>query len=208
MAKNKPTSIHLFLLVIVAIVFIWSLIKPVSYLSLALETVPVVIAMGFVLATYNKFRLTTLSYVIIAILLILVFIGGHYTFSKVPLFDWIKDVFNLKRNNYDRFGHLLKGLLAIVVREVLLRKTGLTKGIWLGSISVSIVLSIAAIYEILEWVAYIIGGGGKISKSFLGTQGDMWDAQWDMSLALIGSVVTLLLFSKLHNKLLKKERLE
>lgn len=196
--------IHLFLLLVVTAVFIWSVIKPAGYLTWAAEVLPAIVGLIIVIATYNKFRLTTLSYIIIAILTIIMFVGGHYTYSKVPLFNWIKDNFNLNRNHYDRFGHLLKGLFAIVIREILLRKTTLTKGPWLVAIITSISLAIAALYEIIEWLGVKITKGRKVSKEFLGMQGDLWDAQWDMSLALIGSLLALLILSKLHNRLLKK----
>ena len=133
------------------------------------------------------------------------FVGGHYIYSKVPLFDWIKDTYDLKRNHYDRFGHLLKGLFAIVLREILLRKTPLTKGSWLVNIVLSMSLAIAALYEIIEWLVFKISKGGEASKNFLEIQGDIWDTQWDMLCCLIGLIVALLIFSKLHNKLLKKE---
>lgn len=122
----------------------------------------------------------------------------------MPLFNWIKEEFNLHRNNYDRFGHFLKGLLAIVIREILIRKTPLTKGAWLSFISISILLAIAAFYEIIEWLSTRISKGSKGAKDFLGMQGDRWDAQWDMSLALLGSIITLLLLTKLHDKYLKR----
>jgi putative membrane protein len=198
-------KIHLFLLLVVTAVFIWSAIKPASYLTWLLEVSPAVAGLIIVIAMYNKFRFTTLSYVIIAILAISMFIGGHYIYSKVPLFDWIKDTYDLKRNHYDRFGHLLKGLFAIVLREILLRKTPLTKGPWLFTIVISISLAIAALYEIIEWLVSKISKGGEASKDFLGIQGDIWDTQWDMLCCLIGSIVALLIFSKLHNRLLKKE---
>ncbi|MBD3108208.1 DUF2238 domain-containing protein [Bacillus sp. AGMB 02131] len=197
--------IHLILLIIVIGVFIWSVIKPTSYLDWIAEVSPAVVVLIIVTATYHKFRFTTLSYCIIALLSILTFIGGHYTYSEVPIFNWIKEEFDLKRNNYDRFGHLLKGLSAIVIREVLLRFTPLTKGAWLSGITISIVLAIAALYEIVEWLSTKIAKGGKTSKDFLGMQGDQWDAQWDMSLAFVGSILALIIFVKLHNKLLQKK---
>jgi putative membrane protein len=198
-------KVHLFLLLVVTAVFIWSAIKPASYLTWLLEVAPAVVGLIIVVAMYNKFRFTTLSYVIIAILAISMFIGGHYIYSKVPLFDWIKDAYDLKRNHYDRFGHLLKGLFAIILREILLRKTPLTKGPWLFTIVISMSLAIAALYEIIEWLVSKISKGGEASKDFLGIQGDIWDTQWDMLCSLIGSIVALLIFSKLHNRLLKKE---
>lgn len=196
--------IHLFLLLVVTAVFIWSVIKPARYSTWAAEAIPAVLGLIIIIATYNKFRFTTLSYIIITILAIIMFVGGHYTYSKVPFFNWIKDVFDLNRNHYDRFGHLIKGLFTIVIREILLRKTQLTNGFWLVTISISISLAIAALYEIIEWIAFKITKGGTAAKDFLGTQGDVWDAQWDMSLALVGSILALLTLSTLHNGLLKK----
>ncbi|NUK29520.1 DUF2238 domain-containing protein [Parageobacillus sp. VR-IP] len=205
MRNGGSRKIHLFLLLVVTAVFIWSAIKPASYLSWLLEVSPAVVGLIIVIAAYNKFRFTTLSYVIITILAIIMFVGGHYIYSKVPLFNWIKDAYDLKRNHYDRFGHLLKGLFAIVLREILLRKTPLTKGPWLVTIVLSMSLAIAALYEIIEWLVSKISNGGEAAKNFLGIQGDIWDTQWDMLCSLIGSIVALLIFSKLHNRLLKKE---
>ncbi|MBA2875848.1 putative membrane protein [Anoxybacillus caldiproteolyticus] len=205
MRTDGNIRIHLFLLLVVIAVFIWSAIKPASYLTWLLEVSPAVVGLIIIIAAYNKFRFTTLSYVIIAILAIIMFVGGHYIYSKVPLFNWIKDAFDLKRNHYDRFGHLLKGLFVIVLREILLRKTPLTKGPWLFAIVVSMSLAIAALYEIIEWLVSKISKGGEASKDFLGIQGDIWDTQWDMLCCLIGSVIALFVFSKLHDRLLKKE---
>ncbi|UQD52032.1 DUF2238 domain-containing protein [Bacillus methanolicus] len=204
MGKEKYKAIHIFLLLAVIGVFIWSAIKPAGYLTWIMEVLPAVVVLIIVISTYNKFRLTTLSYVIIAILSILMFVGGHYTYAKVPLFNWIKDHFDFKRNHYDRFGHFLKGLIAIVIREILLRKTPLTNGPWLIGIILSISLAIGALYEIIEWLVSKISHGGKAAKDFLGTQGDIWDTQWDMLLTFIGSILALVIFSKLHDKLIKK----
>ncbi|MCL1697200.1 MULTISPECIES: DUF2238 domain-containing protein [unclassified Lysinibacillus] len=204
MDKNKHRKIHVILLFIVLIIFIWSVIKPASYLDWLAEVSPAVVAIIIVVAIYNKFRFTTFSYIIIAILSILTFIGGHYTYSEVPLFNWIKEEFHLKRNDYDRFGHFLKGLMAIVIREILIRKTPLVKGAWLTGITISIMLAIAALYEIIEWLSTKFSKGSNVAKDFLGMQGDRWDAQWDMLSAFLGTILTLLLFTKLHDKLLKK----
>ncbi|EJR74367.1 hypothetical protein IK7_05593 [Bacillus cereus VD156] len=113
MIRDKSKMIHLFLLLIVTTVFIWSVIKPARYSTWAAEAIPAVLGLIFIIAIYNKFRFTTLSYIIIAILAIIMFIGGHYTYSKVPLFNWIKDAFDLNRNHYDRFGHLIKVFLQL-----------------------------------------------------------------------------------------------
>lgn len=204
MSKDNHRKIHVILLLIVLIIFVWSVIKPVSYLDWLAEVSPAVVAIIIVVAIYNKFRFTTFSYFIIALLSILTFIGGHYTYSEVPLFNWIKEEFHLKRNDYDRFGHFLKGLMAIVIREILIRKTPLVKGAWLTGISISILLAIAALYEIIEWLSTKISKGSEGAKDFVGMQGDRWDAQWDMLWAFLGTILALLLFTKLHDKLLKK----
>lgn len=205
MSKNAGIKIHFILLLIVLAVFIWSAIKPVGYRIWTLEVLPAVIGLLVVITIYKKFQLTTLSYLIIAILSIFTFIGGHYTYSEVPFFDWIKDDFDFKRNHYDRFGHFLKGLLIIVIREILVRTSPLSKGKWLIFLSLSVSLAIAALYEIIEWLVSVITHGGKASKDFLGTQGDIWDSQWDMSLTFAGSIIALILLSSLHNKYLLKK---
>lgn len=204
MVLDKEAKLHFSLLVVVIVVFIWSVIKPAVFWTWVAEASPSVVVLIIIIFTYKKFRLTSLSYWIIAILSILTFIGGHYTYAEVPLFNWIKDEFNLQRNHYDRFGHFLKGLSAIVVREILIRNTPLTKGSWLFAISTSIVLAIAALYEIVEWLSTKLHFAKKASEDFLGMQGDEWDAQWDMSFALIGAILALLIFSKLHNRQLEK----
>jgi putative membrane protein len=185
-------------------VFIWSVIKPTEFLTWVAESSPAIVVLFILIATYRKFRLTTLSYTIIAVLSILTFIGGHYTYSEVPLFNWLQDTYDLKRNHYDRFGHFLKGLSAIVVMEILIRKTVLKRDAWLKGITISIVLAIAALYEIVEWLSTKLPYAQKEKEDFLGMQGDKWDAQWDMFLALVGSILALIIFSRLLNKQLKK----
>lgn len=200
---REYAKLHLFFFFVVLAVLIWSAIKPASYLTWALEVSPAVVGLIIVIATYRRFQLTTLSYAIIMVLAISMFIGGHYIYSKVPLFDWMKETFHWQRNHYDRFGHLIKGLFAIVLRELLVRKTMLTKDGWLITIVLSMSLAIAALYEIIEWLVGAAAKQIKAVKDFLGTQGDPWDTQWDMLFCFIGSVITLLIFSKLHDKLLK-----
>lgn len=198
------SKIHISLFVIVLVVLIWSAIKPFDYIDWIAEVSPGVIAIVLLVITYRKFRFTTLSYFIIAFLCILTFIGGHFTYSEVPLFNWVKDEFDLKRNNYDRMGHFFKGFAAIVVRELFIRLSPLTKGAWLFVCTTSIILSIAALYEIIEWLSTKLTKGSKAAKDFLGMQGDKWDAQWDMSLALAGCLLALLILSKWHDRILKK----
>jgi putative membrane protein len=203
-SRKKGSSIHFFLLFVVMLVLIWSLIKPdEDYMVLLMEVLPSVLVLVFLISRYNQFRLTTVSYVIITLLVILTFIGGHYSYSKVPLFTWIKDYFDLQRNHYDRFGHFLKGLMVIVIIEILVRKTALSKSKTTNFIALCITLAIGAFYEIIEWLSTKIGKEGKATKDFLGMQGDMWDAQWDMSLLLVGSILSLI-FTKILYKGLGK----
>jgi putative membrane protein len=203
--RKKKNSVHFFLLFIVLVVLIWSLIKPgEGYMVWLMEVLPSIIVIIFLISIYNKFRLTTLSYVIITLLVLLTFIGGHYSYSKVPFFNWIRDYFDLQRNHYDRFGHLLKGLMVIVVIEVLLRKTTLLKSKTTNFIALCITLAIGAFYEIIEWASTTISKGGKATKDFLGMQGDIWDAQWDLFLLLLGSILAVLFFTRLLYKTVEK----
>ena len=206
MSRKKASSIHFFLLFVVMLILIWSLIKPEEgYRVWLMEVSPSVLVLIFLISRYNHFRLTTVSYVIISLLVILTFIGGHYSYSKVPLFTWIKDYFDLKRNHYDRFGHFLKGLMVIVIIEILLRKTVLLKSKTTNFIALCITLSIGALYEIIEWASTKIGKEGRATKDFLGMQGDIWDSQKDMTLLLVGSILSLF-FTKILYKGLEKPR--
>jgi putative membrane protein len=196
-SRKRRNSKHFFLLFIILVVLIWSLIKPVEgYMVWLMEVLPSIVLLIFLISIYNKFRLSTLSYVIITLLVLLTFIGGHYSYSKVPLFNWIRDYFDLQRNHYDRFGHFLKGLMVIVIIEVLLKKTTLLKSNTTKFIALCITLAIGAFYEIIEWASTTIAKGGKATKDFLGMQGDIWDAQWDMFLLLVGSILAILIFTK------------
>ncbi|WP_394190858.1 DUF2238 domain-containing protein [Paenisporosarcina quisquiliarum] len=204
MKTDSKFKVHFSLLLLVIAVLIWSVIKPTEFLTWVAESSPSIVVLIILIAIYRKFRLTTLSYTIIAVLSILTFIGGHYTYSEVPLFNWLQDTYDLTRNHYDRFGHFLKGLSAIVVMEILIRKTLLKRDAWLSGITISIILAIAALYEIVEWLSTKLPYAQKEKEDFLGMQGDKWDAQWDMFLALVGSILALFIFSRLLNKQLKK----
>ena len=192
MIKIKP--IHIFLLLIVIFFLIWSGINPNERRTWFLEIGPTTLVLLLLIFTYKKFQFSTTSYVIFTILIVLTYIGGHYTYDDVPLFEWIKKAFNLSRNHYDRFGHFMKGLLVVPMMEFLLRKGWIKKGWLLNLIVVSFALSIAALYEIAEWISAMIIG--KSAREFLGTQGDVWDSEWDMALAFLGALLSLLIFRK------------
>lgn len=199
--KNRTSLTALALSVLV--VFIWSAIRPHDYFTWILEVFPAIIGIGVLVATYRRFRFTTLVYVLIAAHAIILMIGGHYTYAEVPLFNWIRDAFALGRNHYDRLGHFAQGFVpAMIAREVLLRRSPLKRGGWLSVIVVSICLAVSALYELLEWgVSEATGSAGD---AFLGTQGDVFDTQKDMAMALIGAITSMLLLARLHDRQLKK----
>jgi len=184
-------------------VLTWSGIHPRRPLTWFLEVVPALIGGAVLVMTYRRFPLTSLIYILFLFHAVILMIGGHYTYARMPLFNYIRDIFELSRNHYDRVGHFVQGFVpAIITREVLLRTSPLKKGKWLFFIVVCICLSISAMYELLEWQYAVIKGGAS-AKEFLGSQGDIWDAQNDMAMALIGSIIALVTLSKYHDKLLK-----
>lgn len=194
---------HRVLLGLFIVLFTWSAIAPFDYFIWALEVFPAVVGLVVILASYEKFRLTDLAYTMILLHCIILMIGGHYTYAEMPLFDWLQDQFDLARNYYDRVGHIAQGFFpAIVAREVLLRLSPLEAGKWLFFIVTCICLAISAMYELLEW--WIAVATGEAADAFLATQGDVWDTQWDMFLALLGAITALLLLSKAHDRAIKK----
>lgn len=197
--SNKPTSMHIGLLTLSIIVLVLSFIKPKSYRIWFLEAFPVVLGVLILVYTYKKFRFTNLVYVLILIQIIIILIGAHYTYNDVPLFNRIKEVFGLSRNHYDRLAHVTQGIIpAFIIRELLIRKLKLKRGVILSVLVVSICLSMSAFYELVEWEGALIAR--NLSDDFLGFQGDKWDTQWDMLYALIGAIITVSIFSKVHDK--------
>lgn len=151
-------------------------------------------------ATYRRYPLTPLLYRLLFLHALILVIGGHYTYARVPLGFTLRDWFGWERNPYDRIGHLAQGFVpAMLARELLVRQTPLRSGGWLWFCVVSISLAFSACYEILEWWA-ALATGEETSTQFLGTQGDIWDTQWDMFLALVGAIAALLLLSRQHQK--------
>jgi len=191
---------HLWFLAIFVPVLIWSFVFPKDQFTWFLEVLPVFIALFIMAVTYKKFPLTPLLYTLILIHMIILMVGGHYTYAEVPLFDWIKEVFDHSRNNYDKVGHFAQGFIpAILAREILIRKH-IVQGtkIWLNYIILSIILAFSAFYELIEW--WVALAVGEDAEAFLGTQGYIWDTQSDMGYALFGGVMALLLLTKLHDK--------
>lgn len=191
-------KLPLALLFVTLAVFIWSAINPYDRLTWWMEVAPVLIAAPLLLITYKKFRLTDLLYALVFIHAVILMVGGHYTYARVPLMEFLGE----GRNNYDKIGHFAQGFIpAIVIRELLLRTSPLKSGKWLCAIIVFSCLGIAALYELIEFAAAIIYNTG--ADEFLGSQGDVWDTQKDMLWCGIGAIVALLTLSKLHDRFMR-----
>src|SRR6266404_143834 len=201
---TRPTP-HIALLGSFLVILVWSVIQPQDVFTWFLETFPAMIGLVVLLATYRRFELTMLVYVLIWVHAIILLIGGHYTYAEVPLFNWIRDAFHLSRNHYDRVGHFAQGFVpAMIAREFLLRRSPLQRGTLLVYIIVSICLAISAAYELFEFAVSVLTGSA--GDAFLGTQGDIWDTQKDMSMALIGAIAALVTLRRWHDRQLARDR--
>lgn len=186
------------MLAAVFVCIVVSAISPHDWITWWLEAAPVLIGIPILLATYRQHRLTPLLYRLIFLHMLVLLLGAHYTYARVPLGFWLQDLFDFSRNHYDRIGHLMQGFMpAILSREILLRTGAVRRGGWLFFIAVSICLAFSAFYEMLEWWSALLSDA---TEDFLGSQGDIWDAQWDMFLALIGALSALLLLRRLHDR--------
>jgi putative membrane protein len=191
----KPTKIYLLLF---CIGLLLSGIHPKEYFTWLLEVSPAIVGLIVLILTFKTFQFTNFTYFFILIHCYILFVGGHYTYAEVPLFDWIKDTFNHSRNNYDKLGHFAQGFVpAIITRELFIRKNVVSNKNYFNFIIIAICLAISAAYEWIEWWVSI--GTGEGGDAFLGTQGYVWDTQSDMLLATIGASCMLLFFSKKHD---------
>jgi putative membrane protein len=185
------------------VVLLWSGIAPHDRITWWLEVSPVLLGAPLLLVTARRFPLTPLLYGLLFAHAVILMVGGHYTYARVPFGFWMQDVFDFARNHYDRIGHLAQGFVpAILAREILLRRTPLVPGGWLFLLVLSVCLAFSALYEMLEWWTALLGG--IAATDFLGTQGDVWDTQWDMFLAGVGATAALLLLSRLHDRQLAR----
>jgi putative membrane protein len=199
--KRAPRA-ELALLGTTIAVIVWSGWQPHDRFTWWLETSPGLAGIAVLLATYRRFRFTTLVYTLIALHVCVLCVGGHYTYARVPLFDWLRPIFAWQRNNYDRLGHFMQGFVpAMIAREIIIRLQVLQRQNWLPFVVVSICLAISAFYELIEWWTALLSGAA--ANDFLGSQGDVWDTQSDMCVALIGAISALLLLSALHNRALR-----
>jgi putative membrane protein len=173
-------------------------INPYDRFTWFMEIAPILIGVPILLATSPRFRFTPLAYRLIFIHAIILMIGGHYTYARVPIGFWVQDLFGLARNHYDRLGHLAQGFIpAILVREILIRKSPLVPGKWIFFLVVCVCLALSAFYEFIEWWTALAEGPAAVD--FLGTQGDIWDTQWDMFMAFIGAIIAQIVLSKIHD---------
>jgi putative membrane protein len=188
-----------FWMLIFFVVLVWSGINPKDQFTWFLEVLPAMIGMVILAVTYKSFRLTPILYFFILLHCLVLMVGGHYTYAEVPFFDGL---LGYERNNYDKVGHFFQGFVpALLIREILIRKSVVNGNHWRNVIIVSVCLAFSAFYELIEW--WVALATGDDAEAFLGTQGYVWDTQSDMGLALLGAILSLLVLSFLHDKQLK-----
>lgn len=190
---------HLLFLLAAVLILVWSVINPKDYLTWVLEVTPGVIGMVVLMITYRKFKFTTLVYFLILIHCTILFAGGKYTYAENPLFEWLKNIFSMERNNYDKLGHFAQGFVpTMIARELLIRLNVINKKSWLPFILLSITMFISSMYELIEWASALLIR--ESADAFLGMQGYVWDTQSDMFYALLGSIAAILFLSRIHDK--------
>lgn len=195
--------LRLALVAMFVVVLAWSAWRPHDYFTWILEVFPALLGVAIVAATNRRFPLTPLLLVLLTLHAVILMIGGHYTYAKVPFGFWMQETFGFARNHYDRIGHFAQGFVpAMVARELLLRFRVVRGRGWLFTIIVAVCLAISALYELLEWIVAILSGSK--GDSFLGTQGDVWDTQKDMFLAMLGAIVAQLVLARAHDAQLRR----
>ena len=199
----RPSRYELALLVSMVILLVWSGVAPHDRFTWLLEVAPIFIGVPVLIWLYPRLRLTPLTYTLVWIHCLILMLGGHYTYAQVPLGFWMERLLGFSRNNYDRIGHLAQGFIpAMLAREIFIRRSPLAGSRWLPCMVVCFCLAFSALYELIEfWTAVSAGGA---ATDFLGTQGDPWDTQWDMQLALIGSIVSLVTLSRAQDRQLAR----
>ena len=197
MTQASPRH-HAIVVAALLLVLAWSGWMPKDRFTWFLEVVPVPIAAAIIATAYARWRFTPLVLTLVAIHAAILMVGGKYTYAEVPLFNDLRDHFGLARNYYDRVGHFAQGFVpAMVAREILLRHDAVKRGAWLVLFVTCIALSISAVYEFIEW--WVAVASGSSAEAFLGTQGDVWDTQWDMFLALCGAIAAQATLARWHD---------
>jgi putative membrane protein len=199
MPRREPVVLLAMLVVAYAV----SASHPADVATWWMETGPVFLVLPVLATLELRLGLTSLALRLLAFEALIVAVGAHYTYAHVPLGDWVSGLLGLTRNHYDRLAHFFQGVVpAILLRELLLRTTPLPRGRWLFTITSSMCLALSAVYEFIEWWAAVLFAEG--ATEFLGTQGDPWDTQWDMFLALLGSIAAQLVLARLHDRQLRE----
>ncbi|MCC7382403.1 MAG: DUF2238 domain-containing protein [Deltaproteobacteria bacterium] len=185
-------------MVLIMLPTLW--LAPAGTTSWFLEVGPALPGIVLLAAIYRRFPMSHLVYAFVFAHTLILIYGGMYTYAETPLGNWARDAFQFERNHYDRVGHFALGFFpCLIVREVLLRRTPLPRGGWLNFLVLSVILAIGAFWELLEWWATLVVAP-DVGVAFLGSQGDPWDAQWDMLLALVGAAVGLAALSGTHDR--------
>ncbi|GIH98404.1 DUF2238 domain-containing protein [Planobispora takensis] len=193
------------LAVLVLLALVVSGLRPYDRFTWVLEVFWVLAGLPLLAVLWRRFPLTSLTCCLLALHALVLIVGGHHTYARVPLGHWLQDVLELSRNPYDRIGHLFQGFVpAILMREVLVRTSPLRGSAWLAPLTVCVCLAFSAFFEMLEWWSAL--AAGEAADAFLAVQGDQWDTQWDMACALIGAITSLLVFSRLHDRQLARLR--
>jgi len=195
----RSSRYELGLLLSLVVLLVLSGIHPHDYFTWVLEVFPILIGVPILVWVYPRFRFTRLVYTLLWLHAIILMVGGHYTYAQVPLGFWMEHAFGFARNHYDRIGHFAQGFIpALLAREIFIRTSPLRESRWLPFVVICFCLAFSAFYELIEfWTAL---ASGSAATDFLGTQGDPWDTQWDMQLALIGAIVSLLTLSRVHDR--------
>jgi putative membrane protein len=203
--REASPRLHAGLAIAVLLVMAWSVLWPRDAFTWFLEMAPVPIAAALIAWAYPRWRFTPLALALVAVHACILLVGAKYTYAEVPLFNWLRDELGLARNYYDRVGHFVQGFVpAIVAREILVRHGVVRRGAWLFVLVTATCLAVSALYEFIEWGAAL--ATGEAAAAFLGTQGDVWDTQWDMFLALCGALCAQLLLGRWHDRMLEEGR--
>ena len=195
--RTRQARFHLFLLLSGLGALVWSGIKPYDYTTWVEEVLPAVIGGVLFAIFYRRFQFSSVSYTLSWFFAIILMVGGHYTYARVPVGYWFQNAFDMSRNHYDRFGHFFQGVIpAMLGRELLIRTSQLRRGKWMFFICTCMALAVSAMYELVEWFAAVTSD----AEDFVGSQGDIWDAQSDMLLAMVGAIVAQIIFARLQDR--------
>jgi putative membrane protein len=194
---------HIALLLTFLLILVWSGFRPLDRFVWFLEVFPAIVGAIVLVALYPRVKLTMLVYCLIWLQALVLMLGGHWTYAEMPLFNWLRDEFGVARNYYDRLGHVVQGAVpAIIAREILLRNAVVNGKRWLFFLVTCICVAVSALYELVEWRVAV--GSGTAADAFLATQGDVWDTQWDMFMALCGAIASQLLLMGAHDRQLRR----